>query len=328
MRGNRSMKELVKGTEVVSMFGKDVSEGLSSSPKKLQPKYLYDDKGSKLFEEIMNLEEYYPTRCEYEILENYKSQLVEFFTPGESLDVVDLGAGNGYKAMVLINFFLRRLKFRFIPVDISKAAVSQLQVTLTRKYPALKVAGMAMEYFEALRTLKKESKARKLVLFLGSNIGNFSFREALGFLKDLKASLNQDDLILIGFDLKKDPDIIRKAYNDSRGVTAHFNLNILQRINTELGGQFDPETFSFYPDYNPLTGEVKSYLISKEEQNVYIRGLDKSFYFEKWEPIHTECSNKFDLPLIQKLALHSGFEIEADFYDSRQYFVDSLWKVK
>lgn len=322
------MKELVKGAGAISVFGKDVSEGLSSSPKKLQPKYLYDDKGSKLFEEIMNLEEYYPTRCEYEILDNYKSQLAEFFAPGESLDVVDLGAGNGYKAMVLINFFLRRLQFRFIPVDISKAAVAELQGALTRKYPVLKVSGMAMEYFEALRSLKKESKARKLVLFLGSNIGNFSYREALWFLKDLKASLNKDDLVLIGFDLKKDPDIIRKAYNDSRGVTARFNLNILHRINTELGGQFDPGSFSFYPDYNPLTGEVKSYLISKEEQAVYIQRLDKSFHFKQWEPIHTECSNKFDQVMIQKLAMHSGFEKEADFYDSRQYFVDSLWKVK
>jgi L-histidine Nalpha-methyltransferase len=323
------MKSLLKEKEIeLDDFGKDVMSGLSASPKKLSPKYLYDGKGSKLFEEIMNLPEYYPTKCELEILENYKKQLIEFFPSGETLDIVDLGAGNGQKAMILISFFLRRINFKYIPVDISSSAVKELESTLKKKYPKLNVQGLDAEYIQGLKMLKKEDTNKKLVLFLGSNIGNFTFREAFHFLKNLRESLNKGDLLIIGFDLKKDPLKIRMAYNDKTGTTAQFNLNILERINKELGGNFNPLKFSFYSNYDPITGEVRSYLVSNERQDVYIEKLDQTFAFEKWETIHTECSNKFDLTTIERLAEVTGFSVEANFFDSQEYFVDSLWRVK
>ena len=323
------MKSLLKEKEIeLDGFGKDVMSGLSASPKKLSPKYLYDGKGSKLFEEIMNLPEYYPTRCELEILENYKKQLIEFFSPGETIDMVDLGAGNGQKAMILISFFLRRIDFKYIPIDISTSAVKELENTLKKRYPKLNVKGLDAEYIQGLKVLKKEQSNRKLVLFLGSNIGNFTFREAFHFLKNLRESLNKGDLLIIGFDLKKDPLKIRMAYNDKSGTTAQFNLNILERINKELGGNFNPLNFSFYSNYDPIAGEVRSYLVSNERQEVYIEKLDQTFVFEKWETIHTECSNKFDLTTIERLAEVTGFSVEANFFDSQEYFADSLWKVK
>lgn len=322
------LKSLLNEKEIeLDDFGRDVMSGLTSSPKKLFPKYLYDGKGSKLFEEIMNLPEYYPTKCELEILENYKKQLLEFFPAGETIDMVDLGAGNGQKAMILISFFLRRINFNFIPIDISGSAVNELQSTLQKKYPKLNVQGLVTEYIQGLKMLKNKGENKKLVLFLGSNIGNFTFREAFHFLKNLRDSLNKGDNLIIGFDLKKDPLIIRNAYDDKRGTTAQFNLNILERINKELGGNFKPLKFSFYSTYDPITGEVRSYLVSNERQEVYIEKLDQSFVFEKWETIHTECSNKFDLTTIERLAEVTGFSIEANFFDSKEYFVDSLWKV-
>jgi dimethylhistidine N-methyltransferase len=315
--------------EEVGEFANDVLKGLSSSPKKLSSKYLYDDKGSKLFEEIMLLKEYYPTKCELEIFTKHKSKILEHFhSTEEALEVVDLGAGNGLKALVLLKYFQRRINLKYIPIDISELAISQLEDCVKNKLPDLQVKGLHTEYLQGLQKLKKNKHGQKLVLFLGSNIGNFTYKEALTFLTDLNASLNKDDLVLIGFDLKKNPKVVRSAYNDSKGVTAEFNLNILKRINTELGARFDLSKFSFYPTYDPVTGETKSYLISKEDQNVFISGLNKSFNFKKWEPIHTECSNKFDLPTIEKLAKLSGFSLEENFFDSKEYFVDSLWRVK
>jgi L-histidine N-alpha-methyltransferase len=314
-----------KETEV-GQFAKDVLKGLSSSPKKLLSKYLYDNKGSKLFEEIMHLPEYYPTKCEFEILENYKKQILEFFSPGEELEMVDLGAGNGLKTMILVKLFLRKIKFRYASIDISEIALVELENSLKNKFPSLSMESLHTEYIDGLKKLKKNNDTKKLVLFLGSNIGNFTIRESLQFLKEVKDSLNKDDLFLIGFDLKKDPEVVRKAYNDSKGVTSEFNLNILKRINTELGARFDLQKFLFYPTYDPITGETKSYVISKERQEVYIERLDKSFVFEKWEAVHTECSNKFDAEIIKELAEKSGFAVEANFHDSKEYFVDSLWR--
>jgi L-histidine N-alpha-methyltransferase len=315
--------------EGVGEFANDVLKGLSSSPKKLSSKYLYDHKGSKLFEEIMLLKEYYPTRCELEIFEKHKKSILQHcHTSEEVLDVVDLGAGNGLKALVLLKYFQRRVNLRYVPVDISESAIDQVEDCVKTKLPELKVEGVKAEYLQGLQQLKKNKHGQKLVLFLGSNIGNFSYKEALTFLTDLCASLNKDDLVLIGFDLKKDPSIVRAAYNDSKGVTAEFNLNILKRINTELDARFDITKFSFYPTYDPVTGETKSYLISNEDQDVFISKINKSFTFKKWEPIHTECSNKFDLPTIEKLAKLSGFTVEENFLDSKEYFVDSLWRVK
>lgn len=321
------MKSLLIKDTKEDNFAMRVLEGLSAPNKRLPSKFLYDSKGSKLFEEIMNLPEYYPTKCEFEIFEKYKSQILEFCSLGEPLEIIDLGAGNGLKAMVLLKFFMRRISVKYTPVDFSESSVRSLEGILKEKFPTLEVEGIFSDYSHALKIIHENKQMKKMVLMLGSNIGNFSVKEAVKFLREIREALSKDDLLMIGFDLKKDPNVIRSAYDDSRGITAEFNLNVLKRINTELGSRFDISNFMFYPTYDPRTGKVKSHLLSKIKQDVYIEKLEQSFTFDKWEAIRTECSNKFDLPAIEKIAALTGFSIEANFYDSKEYFVDSLWKV-
>ena len=324
------MKTLLPSKEKKLMpdkFERDVLRGLAAFPKKMLSKYLYDDRGSRIFEEIMDLPEYYPAKCEMEIFENYKNKIFEFsFQQGRHLDVIDLGAGNGVKAMALIDYFLPRTELKYIPVDISDKSLEKLKITLSQRYPTLKVKALSLEYIKGLELLKHKTKP-KLVLFLGSNIGNCTYREALHFLNRAQKALNKDDLLLIGFDLMKDPAIIMSAYNDSQGVTQKFNLNILTRINHELGGNFNLANFLYYPSYNPLTGEMQSFLISKKKQEVTIEKLHKRFTLMKLETIHTENSNKFNLDMVEELAERAGFKIEANFCDSKEYFLDSLWRV-
>ncbi|MFC2101191.1 L-histidine N(alpha)-methyltransferase [Bacteroidota bacterium] len=201
--------------------------------------------------------------------------------------------------------------------------VSDLQEQL----PELRVDGWANDYFEALKTLNKYESKKKVVLFLGSNIGNFKIDEAVFFIKKLANNLNKNDLLLIGFDLKKDPNIILEAYNDKSGITKAFNLNLLRRINDELGGNFNLTRFDHFPVYNPLSGSCKSYLISNKKQKVNISSLEESFDFNLWEPIFMEVSQKYDLEMIQYLAENSGFKIVQHFFDCKHYFVDTVWKL-
>lgn len=309
-----------------SNFAEDVVKGLSQRPKKLSSKYLYNEEGDKLFQQIMHLPEYYVTRCEHEILETYKQTIAGFST--EPFQLVDLGAGDGLKTMVLLDYFVKtKSAFQYLPIDISSSAVNQLADKVKAKFPKLSVEGIAAEYFVALRKLKEDRNLHKVVLLFGSNIGNFSAQEAIGFLQEMKNSLNKGDLLIIGFDLKKDPDVVLKAYNDAQGVTAQFNFNILHRINKELEGDFNIENFEFFPTYNPETGEVQSYLISKIKQLVTLQKINVSFEFDAWESIHTECSNKYDFHDITSFAKAAGFEIVTNLYDSKKYFTDSVWKV-
>ena len=311
------------GTEA---FAEDVLKGLSAKQKNIPSIYLYDKKGSMLFEEIMDLPEYYPTRSELEILRSKKSTIVESLKEEDELYVVDLGAGNGLKTFILLKHFNRQINLTYYPIDISLSALKDLENKVCEEIPGLNTRCIHNDYIQGLKSLKEKSAIRKLILFLGSSIGNFTYYDAMHFLADLRSAVNEDDRILIGFDLKKDPEIIRHAYFDSKGITARFNLNLLQRINRELGGNFKEENFLYYPAYNPVTGELKSYLVSMQDQEVAIKEINKTFLFDKWESIHTECSNKYDLPVIRSLAVKSGFEIQENFFDSKEFFCDSLWK--
>jgi uncharacterized SAM-dependent methyltransferase len=184
------------------------------------------------------------------------------------------------------------------------------------------------DYFRILETLKTESSRRKILLFLGSNIGNFSPEQAIDFFRQLRAVMNEDDLLLTGFDLQKDPRVILRAYDDERGVTAEFNLNLLRRINRELGADFDLDKFSHYAVYRPTECAARSFLISRAEQTVFVEALDRSFRFKAWEPIFMEISQKYSLEMIVDLAGETGFEIKRNFFDTNEYFVDSLWKIR
>jgi len=313
-----------------AQFAKDVREGLSSEPKYLLSKYFYDDVGDILFQQIMTLEEYYLTDCELEIFENQKDKILSCFSNDKgTFDLIEFGSGDGYKTKILLEYFtIEKVKFNYIPIDISSSVLETLSEDLKENIPGLNILPICDDYFHALEELNKVDFNKKVILFLGSNIGNFKGDNAIPFLKHLHADMNENDQLFIGFDLKKDPQIILNAYNDREGITREFNYNLLDRINRELGGNFDRNSFSHYPTYNPVTGEARSYLVSLKAQTVWIEVLSQSFSFEKWEPIFMEVSQKYSLQDIQHLAKHSGFKIDNNFFDSRNYFTDSLWVLK
>lgn len=308
-------------------FAEDVRKGLSSEKKFLLSKYFYDAQGSQLFKAIMNLKEYYPTRCEYEILSFHKANILSDFLNKENFfELIELGAGDGFKTKILLNYFVEEgVNFKYMPIDISASALKELEESLRKEIPGLNIEGICDEYFKAMLKLKLFDHHKKVILFLGSTIGNFSDDEAFSFLKALNRSLNKDDIAVIGFDLKKNPVLIANAYNDKDGVTRAFNLNLLNRINSELEGDFDLSHFDHYPVYDPITGEAKSYLISTINQSVKIKKLELTFNFYAGEPIHTEISKKFAVSEIKSLAEASGFKIKDNFFDCRHYFVNSIW---
>jgi dimethylhistidine N-methyltransferase len=309
-------------------FADDVARGLAATPKSLCCKYLYDEAGSRLFKRIMELEEYYPTQCESEIMESHKEEIAALVGDAD-FTLVELGAGDGLKTKILLNSFLEKgLQFRYVPIDISESALKGLTAEIQTVFCGLPVQGLATDYFAGLKWLSRMNRRRNVVLFLGSNIGNFHPSEAETFLQHLQNSMNHGDLAFIGFDLKKDLETMIKAYNDSKGVTARFNMNLLHRINNELGGDFNPEQFEYYSTYNPRSGAVESFLISRKKQEVSIEACGRAFSFDEWEPIHTESSHKFKESDFTRLAETNGFEVVANFYDKRRFFANSLWQVR
>jgi len=309
-------------------LARDTLKGLSAKPKYLLSKYLYDDKGSSIFQEIMHMPEYYLTDCEYEIFSEQKEEIINAFIDNDKIFyLVELGSGDGLKTKLLLEYLVEELtNFIYIPVDISSKATQNLVDSLKTELPDLKVKANTGDYFQKLKNLNGHDSLQKIILFLGSNIGNFSDEEITEFLNQLSAYSNSGDKVLIGFDLKKLPKTIMDAYNDPHGFTCRFNLNHLTRINRELDANFDVEQFEQHTEYNPLTGEVKSFLVSKTEQTIYIGALEQSFNFKQWEPVCMELSRKFDLITIRELAESHGFSIIKNFTDSRGFFVDSLWE--
>ena len=222
------------------------------------------------------------------------------------------------------------MAFTYIPVDISKGAMKSLEVSLAGKFSGrpLVVQGLVAEYFEGLNWLAENNSNRNLVLILGSSIGNFSLAETERFLRHIWYSLNHHDFLLIGFDLKKDPKVLYPAYNDSEGITGEFNLNLLDRVNEGLHADFNRSHFVHHGHYNVQLGAMESYLISTRDQIVNIRALGKKFKFRAGEGIHTEFSYKYILPEINALAEDTGYGVVENFFDSRDFFVDSVWRVE
>jgi L-histidine Nalpha-methyltransferase len=316
---------------MLSPFAKHVQEGLSARPRTLSSMYIYDTQGSSLFQEIMQMPDYYLTDAEYKILEQQSADIALLLQTQaqQSLDLVEFGAGDGTKTQLLLSYLHEQAwSFRYVPIDISESALEGLSQTLHQRWPDISVEPIVGDYFESLQQLSKaQNTARhhKLVLFLGSNVGNFSHTDAVDFFRHMHEVLNVGDQVLVGFDLKKDPQQILAAYHDPEGVTARFNQNVLARINRELGGNFDLSQFRYAPSYNPESGEVSAYQISLCDQEVYIESLDQTFAFKRWDTIHTEVSRKYSLETIEHFAATSGFETVAHFMDPNAYFVDSLW---
>ncbi|WP_417591815.1 L-histidine N(alpha)-methyltransferase [Owenweeksia hongkongensis] len=312
--------------KMTNQFAKDVHEGLSAPQKFLSSRYFYDATGDKIFQQIMAMPEYYLTKCEFEIFNQQKDQILSAINPGSKFNLVELGAGDGYKTKILLDHFLKQeANFEYFPVDISGDVLKTLKTDLNDRFPKLKVTNLNYEYFEALERLNELDDSPKVILFLGSNIGNFTPERAQSFFEKLNKVMRPGDKLLSGIDLKKDPHTILEAYNDPAGITRSFNLNLLKRMNRELGANFVIEDWDHFPTYDPFTGECRSYLMSCKKQDVTIEATGHTYSFRDSEPVHMEISRKYRLDEIEDLAGKTGFEVSQHFTDSRDYFVDSLW---
>ena len=302
-------------------FKKEVYEGLSSELKYLSSKYIYDKKGDKLFQDIMAMPSYYLTDCEFEILSLHKEEIAVLFEDKGGFDLIELGAGDGKKTKVLLKHLVENgSEFVYKPIDISQNAIDSLTETLALEIPNLVVDAEKGEYFEVLERLKEFDSRKKVIMVLGSNIGNLLHPRAIEFLTQLKDTMNKGDLLFMGFDQKKNPQIIMDAYNDPEGITEAFNKNLLHRINKELDGNFNPDNFKHWEVYDPETGTAKSFLVAKEVQHVSIRGINLNITFKQWETIHTEISQKYDDEIVHWLAKESGLKLTTDFMDTKAYY--------
>jgi L-histidine N-alpha-methyltransferase len=268
-------------------FLEDVKTGLTSSPKFLSSKYFFDETGDKLFRQIMALDEFYLMDCEYEIFSTHKARLLEHFNSACDLfHLLEFGAGDGYKTKVLLKHFLdQHVNFKYNPIDFSGTVLDQLTADLAYSLPQLSFIPMDLEYFNAVEAISLKSTCKKIILFLGSNIGNFTLNESDAFFKRLADALQKGDQLLTGFDLQKDPAVILTAYNDPKGVTRDFNLNLLKRINRELEADFEVGAFYHYPWYDQENVAAMSYLVSRRKQQVCIGAIPIIIKFEKDEPI-------------------------------------------
>lgn len=304
-------------------FADDVRKGLSAEPKRFLPKYFYDALGSQLFEAICLLPEYYLTRAENEILKRFADDIVASIDGPTTL--VEMGSGSASKTRLIIEALLQtQSELLFMPVDISATALESSSRILLQSYPRLTIEAYAADYFAGLAELGKKPRHRTLALFLGSNISNFDPEEALRFLRALRNVLNKGDALLLGADLKKDPAVLEAAYNDALGVTSAFNLNVLARINRELGGTFDLRSFRHQAFYNEAVGRIEIYLESLIDQLVRIEKLDLEVEFTAGELIHTENSYKYDTPGIAHLAEATGFKLSRTWLDSQERFSSNL----
>jgi len=311
-------------------FAQDVMLGLNSTPKTLPSKYFYDAKGDKLFQQIMALPEYYLTRKEYEVLEGqHKQILTEIIALDKPFNLVELGAGDGMKTKILLRYLTEMsVEFTYYPVDFSGSVLEELEESLAKELPELVVKPLQDTYRDSLKKQVWKNGKPNLILFLGANLGNFGMDEAKNIIDHLRVGTKKGDLVLLGFDLKKNPQIILNAYHDKQGVTREFNMNLLDRINSELDADFDRDSFTHWPTYDPVSGECRSYLVSQKLQVVTIGALNQSFEFEAFESIFTEISKKYSLSEISHLASLGGFEVKENFMDSEGYFADVLWVKK
>lgn len=320
--------KLEEQVSTMTQFRKDILKGLQARPKFMQAKYFYDHQGDLLFQQIMKMDEYYLTNAEMDIFSNQSGDIADLIASENSpFDLIELGAGDATKSIHLLKeLSQRKLEFSYLPIDISANVIRHLEGILPKQLPGLDIKGLNGDYFKMLDKGISLSNRRKVVLFMGANIGNMDVEEANAFCSTLNAYLSKGDMLIIGFDLKKSPKQILAAYNDAQGITAAFNLNLLHRINRELGGDFDMKSFEHYACYDPDSGACKSYLISRKEQVVHI-DEETAISFAAHEPIYMEISQKYSLPEIEAMARVTGFVGKHLFFDANKYFVDAVWIV-
>jgi dimethylhistidine N-methyltransferase len=328
-------------------FARDVVDGLTASPKRLECRYFYDDEGSRLFEAICELPEYYLTRAETAILRDHAHEIAGYF-PAD-VTVVEFGSGNAVKTQLLLEALLLGqggqkgdcpLKeggqspfcppcpsVRYVPIDICRPVLEESSRALLQKFPGLEIVAVAAEYQEGLQRLSAESDRPKLILWLGSNIGNLDRTEATAFLRRIRDTLQSADRVLVGFDLRKDRAILEPAYDDAAGVTAAFNLNLLARINRELDGDFDLAAFRHRAIYDPDLGRIEMHLVSTRSQRVTIGRLGLEVAFAAGETIHTENSYKYSLTEMDEVCRSAGLHAERCWQDTEGQFGVHLLRI-
>jgi L-histidine Nalpha-methyltransferase len=306
-------------------FASDVERGLTAKSKYFSPKYLYDKVGSQLFEQICLQPEYYPTRTEASILNKHVHVISKM--AGSNIKVIELGSGSSSKTAILLSYLsLQKKKIYYFPIDISSSILIESTQRLKSQFPNATITGIRSDYNvgidRAVATAEKnnETPDTKLVLFLGSSIGNFELMEARALLGSIRKKLHRNDFLLVGFDLQKDEAVLNAAYNDKAGITAKFNLNLLARINRELDGNLELGKFEHCAFYNSEKQRMEMHLVSKTDQQLYIGALGKTFVIREGESIHTENSYKYTLNQIAALAVDCGFTVKKNFMDKNRWF--------
>ncbi|MEE8581708.1 MAG: L-histidine N(alpha)-methyltransferase [Myxococcota bacterium] len=308
----------------LASFADEVESGLRADPKRLPCRFLYDHEGSLLFEQICDLPEYYPTRTERSILLERADELAGRFD--EPISLIELGSGSASKTRLLIEAFLRRHRgLTFVPIDISRSVLERSAVSLLKEYAPLEIQAIEGEYEPGLRRRPRDLDQPQLILWLGSSIGNLDRAEAADFLASIRSHLGPRDELLVGIDLRKEASRLEAAYDDALGVTARFNLNLLARINRELGGNFELEHFRHRAYYSEEHGRVEMHLDSRRAQRVRIEHLDLEAGFTAGESIHTENAYKYSLDQIDELAGKAGLRSEARWLDADELFSLNLF---
>ena len=312
-------------------FGRDLIFGFQREKKFINPKYFYDKKGSELFEQICLQPEYYITRTEYKIILKNISELMNYFVD-KNVSIIELGSGSSKKTKIILKYFLDKQdnKLQYFPIDVSQEMLFNSTKKLYNDLPQITIYPIASDYFDGIRRAKEYINLnnykhdRKLILFFGSSLGNLEPNDALFFLKTIRKGLNQNDFLLIGFDLVKKKEILESAYNDSEGITSSFNLNVLNRINRDLGAEFNLDLFKHLAFFNQDKKRIEMHLVSLVKQSINIRKINQTFNFQKDETIHTENSYKYNLEDIDDLAKNSNFSVQKHFVDDNNWFSLSL----
>lgn len=308
----------------INNFSEDVRTGLTSESKYLPFVYFYDHVGSQLFEKICELPEYYLTRTEADILETNADDIVSQFS--EETVLVELGSGSSAKTRILIEAFLERQSLaHYSPIDVSRQMLEESSCSLLKEYPDLEINAIAARYNEGIDHLNIRKDQQNLITWLGSSIGNFERSEVTTLLQHIQEAMHHDDRFLVGIDLQKDRTIIENAYNDTQGITAEFNLNLLTHVNRELGGNFNIDNFDHHAVYNEEIGRIEMYLVSNIDQKVFISDVDLEVSFTANEMIHTENSFKYSLDDIDTLAEESGLRLEQQWFDAERLFSLNLF---
>jgi L-histidine Nalpha-methyltransferase len=304
----------------------EVILGLTSRPKTLPCKLFYDDRGSQLFEEITRLPEYYPTRTEFGILQDSAKEIVS--AAGTPVSIVELGAGTATKTSALLHAFARRqLRVKYYPVDISASALGDANDRIKDECPNVTVLPVVADFSHGFHFLR-EIPGRKLVLYLGSSIGNFEWNEAIAMLRKVREQLTPGDALLLGTDMVKPPEILVPAYDDAQGVTAQFNKNILVRLNRELDANFDVDSFRHIAEWAPTRSRMEIFLESTRPQKVALSIPRLTIRFREGERIHTENSHKYTLEMVERMLCVSGFKLETTWFDPQKWFGLHLARVR